>query len=51
MQNLGAEMLQMQVDMVLLRPHAAPFADFDGHGAGDNVARRQVLGRSAHSVP
>ena len=29
--------------MVLLRAHAAAFADFDGHGPADHVARRQVL--------
>ena len=37
-------MRQMQVDMVLVRADAAAFADLDGHGAADHVARGEVLG-------
>ena len=35
----------MQEDVVLLRPDAAALADLDGHGARDDVARGEVLGR------
>ncbi len=35
----------MQEDVILLRADAAAFADFDGHGAGDDVARGEILGR------
>ena len=44
MQHLGIEMLQMQQDVVGLRPAAAPFADLDRHRARHHVARREVLG-------
>ncbi len=37
-QDLGIEMVEVQVDVVLVRPHAAPFADLDRHGARDDVA-------------
>src|SRR3546814_6932310 len=36
-------MLEMQMDMVLLGPDAASLANFDGHGAADDVTARQVL--------
>ena len=35
----------------LLRAAAAAFADLDGHRAADDVARGQVLGRTARSAP
>ena len=44
-ENLRIEMIEMQEDVVLLRPDAAAFADLDGHGARDDVARGEVLGR------
>jgi hypothetical protein len=37
-------MIQMQIDVVLLRPNAAPFANLDRHRTGDHIARRQILG-------
>ena len=36
--DLGIQMRQMQVDVILVRADAAAFADFDGHGAADHVA-------------
>ena len=42
--HLGAEVLQVQVDVVALRTDAAPLADLDRHRAADHVAGRQVLG-------
>ena len=44
-QDGRVEMIEMQKDVVLFRSDAAPLADFDGHGAGDDVARGEVLGR------
>ena len=38
------EVLQVQVNMIFLRPYATTLANFDGHRTTDNVARRQVLG-------
>ena len=43
-QNFRIEMIEMQIDVILVRADAAAFADFDGHGAGDDVARGKVLG-------
>ena len=43
-QDLRVEVVEVEVDVVLLRAHAAPLADLDGHGARDDVARGQVLG-------
>src|SRR5215472_11668581 len=37
-------MLEMQQDMVALRPAATALADLDLHGAGDDIARTEVLG-------
>ena len=45
MQDFGAQMFQMQMDMIAIRPDTTTFADFHGHGAGDNVAARQILRR------
>ena len=45
------EMAQMQMHVILVGAGAAPFADLDGDGAGDHVARGEVLGVSAHSAP
>ena len=43
--DLGIEMLDVQLDVILVGAAAAAFADFDGHRAADNVARSEVLGR------
>src|SRR5690606_11736788 len=40
----GIEMLDMEVDVVLVRADATALADLDGHGTADHVAARQVLG-------
>ena len=45
MQNGGAQMFQMQMDMITLGPHATAFSDFHGHGARNHIAARQILGR------
>jgi hypothetical protein len=37
-------MLEVQVDVVAFSADAAAFADFHGHGTGDNVAGGEVLG-------
>ena len=42
-ENLRGQVLEMQVDMILLFPDPATFADFDRFGATDDVTRRQVL--------
>jgi hypothetical protein len=44
-EKFGAEVLQVQVDVVLLRADAAALPDLQRHGAGDDVAGRQVLRR------
>src|SRR3546814_13059110 len=38
-------MIEVQVDMVLVRPDAAAFADFERHRTRDDVARREILRR------
>ena len=43
-QDRRVQMLQVQVDMVGFRPDAPALANLDGHGAGDDIARGQVLG-------
>ena len=45
MQNGRAQMFQMQMDMIALRPHTTAFADFHGHGTRNHIAARQILGR------
>ena len=42
-QDGRVEVIEVQVDVVLVRADAATFADLDGHGAADHVARGQVL--------
>ena len=44
-QDLRVQVVQVQEDMVLVRTDAAAFADLDGHGPADHVARGQVLHR------
>src|SRR5690606_30837315 len=39
-----AKMLQVQIDVILVRADAAAFADLDRHRAADDVARSEVLG-------
>ncbi len=43
--DLGRQVLQMQVDVVAVGADAAALADLDGHRAADHVAAGQVLGR------
>ena len=43
--QLGGEVVQVKVDVVLLRANTATLADLHGHGAGHDVARGQILGR------
>ena len=42
--HLGAQVLQVQVDVIRVLADAAAFADLHGHRAADHVARGQVLG-------
>ena len=42
--DLRAEVLEMQVNVIGLGPDAAALANLDGHRAADHVARRQVFG-------
>ena len=43
-QHVGIEMVQMQMDVVLVGADAAALPDLDGDGAGDDVARGEILG-------
>ncbi len=42
-QDFRIEVVEVQVDMVLVRAHATAFADFHRHRAADNVTRGKVL--------
>jgi hypothetical protein len=42
-QRLGRQVVQVQVDVVLVRADAAAFADLDRHAARDHVAGGEVL--------
>ncbi len=42
--DVGPQMLQMEINVILVFADAAPLADFDGHRAADHIARGQVLG-------
>ena len=42
--DVGAEVLEVQVNMVFVRADTAAFANFDRHRAADDIARGQVLG-------
>ncbi|HEY0676528.1 MAG TPA: succinate dehydrogenase flavoprotein subunit, partial [Immundisolibacter sp.] len=42
--DLRVEVVQVQEDVVLVRTHAPPLPDLDGHGAADDVAGGEVLG-------
>ena len=50
-QHLRIEMVEMEEDVVLLRPDAAALADFERHAARDHVADWRGPWRSAHSAP
>ena len=43
MQHLGVEVIEVKEDVVLLGPDTSALADFDGHGAADHVAGRQIF--------
>ena len=40
----GAEVFEVQIDVVMLAADAAPLADLHRHGAADDVARSEILG-------
>src|SRR4051812_46987886 len=42
--HLGIEVIEMQIDVILLRANAAALADLDRHRAGYDIARGEVLG-------
>ena len=42
--DFGVKVLEVEVDVVLLRADAASFPDLDGHRARDDIARGEVLG-------
>ena len=42
-QDFRVEMVEVKVDVILLRAHAAAFADLDGDGARNHVAAGKVL--------
>ena len=44
-QDFRIEMVEVEENVILLRPDAAALADFDGHGAGDHVTRGEIFGR------
>mmetsp|Transcript_5550 Transcript_5550/g.12773 ORF Transcript_5550/g.12773 Transcript_5550/m.12773 type:complete len:366 (+) Transcript_5550:154-1251(+) len=43
--QLRRQVVQVKVDVVLLRTHAAPLADLHRHRSRDDVARREILRR------
>ena len=43
-QDLRIQMIEMQIDMVVLRTDAPAFANLNGHRARDDIARGQILG-------
>ncbi len=43
MNDLGTQMLEVQLDLIMVWPRTSAFADLDGHGATDDVARSQIL--------
>lgn len=43
-QDLGRQMAQLQVDVVLVGADTTALADLEGHGTGDDVTRGQILG-------
>ena len=45
MQDVGGEVGELEVDVVFVRADAAALADLHGHGARDDVAAGEVLGR------
>ena len=45
MKKIGAQVFQVQENVVLILADAPAFADFDGHGTANHVAAGQVLGR------
>ena len=44
-QHLGIDMIEVQVDMIAFRPHAAPFAHFQRHRPRHDIAAGEVLCR------
>src|SRR5690606_25959444 len=42
--DIGAQVLQVQVDVILMRTDTTTFVDLNGHGAGYDVAGSEVLG-------
>jgi hypothetical protein len=48
-QDFGVQVIQMQENVILVRPDPATFADLDGHGARNHVARGQIL--DVRSIP
>ena len=50
-QDLGVQVIQMQEDVILFRPHAAAFPDLDGHGTRDHVAGGAGPSRAARNAP
>jgi len=45
LEDLGGQMGEVEVDVVLQGSDTAALADLNGHGTGDDVARGKVLGR------
>src|SRR5690606_37190595 len=43
-QDVRIQMLQMQIDVILLRSDPATFVDFHGHGAAYHIAAGKILG-------
>lgn len=44
MEDFGGEVGELEVEVVFIGADATTFADFEGHGAGDDVAGGEVLG-------
>ena len=45
MQQRGAKVFEVQMDVILQRAHATPLADFQRHGARNHVTRGEILRR------
>jgi hypothetical protein len=43
MENLGREMAELEVDVVLIGTNTTTLADLDGHRARDDVTRGEIL--------
>jgi hypothetical protein len=48
--NLGGQMAELQVDVVLIRANTTAFTDLHSHRSGNDIARRKILGSRCVSL-